>query len=108
MAKVVYNKLVRDLIPEQITKNGEYAAMRELSLEEYKAALLSKLVEEVTEVTHADTRALLIEELADVKEVLYALYDAHAISEEDVKKVAQAKRAKKGGFSKRLFLEFTE
>ena len=42
----VYNKLVRDNIPEVIMNDGEYPVIRVLSDEEYKKELERKLLEE--------------------------------------------------------------
>ena len=48
--KQVFNKLVRDKIPEKIESNGEKAYTRILSEEEYKMELEKKLNEEYQEV----------------------------------------------------------
>ena len=42
----IYNKLVRDNIPDIIEKNGEIPIIRILSNEEYKLELEKKLCEE--------------------------------------------------------------
>ena len=44
--RVTYNKLVRDRIPEIIESDGHHAFTRILDGQDYRAALLAKLVEE--------------------------------------------------------------
>lgn len=97
-------KLVRDLIPEIIAKEGRIARFRTLTEHEYRFALLDKLVEEANEVRSAGPDQLL-HELADLAEVLSAIRTAYEISEREIHEVADAKRSQRGGFSKRLYLE---
>ena len=47
-------------------------------------------------------------ELADVLEVLKALAAAHDMSWEDVVSEADRKRAERGGFGNRIFLEYVD
>ena len=68
----VYNKLVRDNIPNIIKSNGEIPIIRILDNDEYKKELENKLYEEYQEVLNSseDDR---IEELADMLEIIKAL-----------------------------------
>jgi len=100
-----YHKLVRDTIPELIRDNGEKPVVRKMSVKEFKNEIRKKLIEEVTELVHATDRQSLLEELADIQEVLIALYEVEHIECSDVTKAARAKRKVRGSFSKRLFLE---
>jgi phosphoribosyl-ATP pyrophosphohydrolase len=50
----------------------------------------------------------LASELADVLEVLQALAAAHHMSWEEVMSEARRKRAERGGFDKRIFLEYVD
>ncbi len=102
--KKVYNKLVRDKIPDIIEANGEICQIRILNDDvDYLKALQRKLDEEVAEYHKDDT----IEELADIVEVVYALVKAHGISKEHFEKVVADKRNKKGGFDNRIMLKET-
>ncbi|NCN52337.1 nucleoside triphosphate pyrophosphohydrolase [Candidatus Parcubacteria bacterium] len=101
-------KLVRDRIPEIIEGNGERPIVRELTDDEFRRALKDKLVEEATEVTTAQEKDELVAELADVHEVLHALYNAYEITERDVIESAEQKREARGGFTKKIFLEGVE
>jgi predicted house-cleaning noncanonical NTP pyrophosphatase (MazG superfamily) len=73
----------------------------------YQAALRTKLLEEAREA-QAAPEGLLASELADVLEVLKALTAAHDMSWEDVVSEADRKRAERGGFDKRIFLEYVD
>ena len=100
----IYNKLVRDNIPDIITAKGGTPITAILNEAEYKKALEDKLYEEYQEVLEAsgDERC---EELADVIEVIRALAKLENSSLEDIIKIADEKRAKRGGFDNRIFLE---
>jgi predicted house-cleaning noncanonical NTP pyrophosphatase (MazG superfamily) len=95
-------KLVRDRIPEIIEADGGTAAVRQLSDEEYEAALLDKLSEEVQELRDA-TPAERLDEAADVYEVLLALVAHLGATSDDLVSAADAKREQRGGFSRRLW-----
>lgn len=100
----IYNKLVRDKIPEIIKAKSEEPVTKELSLDEYKLALEIKLKEECQEVIAAGGEDR-IEEIADALEVLKALAKLENASLEDVIAVADKKSASRGAFEKRIFLE---
>ena len=102
--KTLYNKLVRNNIPEIIEKSGKKANYRNLSNEEFYRALKVKLVEEATELVNAKTPEEEIEELADIYEVL--MFMPH--TKDEILKVAFKKRMNKGWFSKHVFLESVE
>ncbi len=104
MSKKVYNKLVRDRIPEIIQADGKTLKSRILSDEEHLEALLKKLEEELVELKEARN----VEELADVHEVLRALTEALGIDREELEKVRQEKAAKRGSFQQKIFLEEVE
>ena len=53
----------------------------------------------------AKLRNNLVEEMADVLEVLYAITEARGYSVEELERVRAAKAEKRGGFSDRIFLE---
>ena len=103
----VFNKLVRDKIPEIIKNNGEESVVRELSDDEYKEELYTKLLEESHEVIESENTESIIEELADVLEILKSIAELNNKELSDVIAMADQKRLKRGGFEKRLFLEKT-
>jgi predicted house-cleaning noncanonical NTP pyrophosphatase (MazG superfamily) len=103
----LYNKLVRDKIPQIIEEKGKTANVRVLSDVEYKAMLDQKLHEEFLEYTHANEEAK-VEELADLVEVVYALLESKGVRNEDFEKLMMKKKEERGGFKERLFLVSVE
>lgn len=92
-----YNKLVRDGIPRIIAERNVHARYRHLEDdEEYRAALVAKLLEECLEYRYDPTS----DELADVLEVIAALRQFHP----DVDVQRELKWHTHGGFDKRVFL----
>ena len=100
----VYQKLIRDRIPEIIQSNGGKAEIRVLTDEEYPRFLEAKLDEEVGEY-HRDQNP---EELADILEVVYALAANLGVSKEKLHEIYQQKHDSRGGFEKRLMLICSE
>ncbi len=104
MAVKVYNKLVRDKIPEIIEADGRKCKTELLSEEAYLKMVDAKLDEELAEY-HKDQN---IEELADLLEVIYAAAQARGYSVEELERVRVAKVEKRGAFQKRILLKETE
>ena len=100
----IYNKLVRDKIPEKIISNGEKPIIRILSNEEYKIELEKKLLEEYNEVIEAKGVHRL-EELADMVEVIKALANLENKDLNDIIELANIKSNKRGAFKDKVFLE---
>lgn len=69
---IVYNKLVRDKIPQIIEASGKQAEIRVLDDTEYIKVLNIKLQEELDEFIKAEEDEQ-ITELADLVEVVYAI-----------------------------------
>ncbi|MBN2385557.1 MAG: nucleoside triphosphate pyrophosphohydrolase [Anaerolineales bacterium] len=107
MAKITYNKLIRDRIPEIIEKDGKRYAVETMPPGEYEKALLDKLVEEAQEAQQADELHLKTE-LADILEVVDALLIQKGISRQAVRGLQRQRRSERGGFEKRLKLLWTE
>lgn len=100
----IYNKLVRDKIPELIESDGGKCVTHILSEKEYIAALETKLDEEVAEY-QADKN---LEEMADVLEVLRTICIARGYTLEELEQLRAKKAAERGGFEERIFLEYVE
>jgi len=100
----IYNKLVRDKIPELIESDGRKCVTHILSEKEYIAALETKLDEEVAEY-QADKN---LEEMADVLEVLRTICIARGYTLEELEQLRAKKAAERGGFEERIFLEYVE
>lgn len=97
----LYNKLVRDNIPEIIKANGQIPIVRVLDNDKYLSALNIKLQEEVSEYMTDNC----LNELCDIIEVVYSIAIAKGFSENEVHKARLNKKIKNGAFEKRLFLE---
>ena len=100
----VYNKLVRDNIPNIIKNKGEEPVIRILDDDEYKIELEKKLYEEYQEVISAGGVDRL-EELADMLEVIRALAKFENNDLNDIIKIADEKNKKRGAFEDKIFLE---
>jgi predicted house-cleaning noncanonical NTP pyrophosphatase (MazG superfamily) len=97
----VYNKLVRDLIPQVIEKSGKKFDIHIAENEEYSKLLEEKLQEEVNEYLEDKN----LEELADVLEVLVGLAGSLGYTEEDLFTKRLQKKEGRGGFNERIVLE---
>ena len=102
--KIVYNKLVRDKIPEIIEESGKSCEIEILSNDEYLKMLDKKLDEELAEY-HKEQN---IEELADLLEVLLATAKARGYSVETLYQVCDEKKKARGGFDKKILLKWVQ
>lgn len=98
--KKIYNKLIRDKIPEIIEDDGGSCKTRVLKEDEYLTELDKKLSEELAEYLESGS----LEELADLTEVIRAVTVARGYSTEELEKVRAEKAAQRGGFEKKLLL----
>ncbi len=100
----IYNKLVRDKIPNIIKEQGETPVIRILDEIEYKNGLEKKLYEEYKEVIEStgDDR---IEELADMLEVIRALASLENKHLDDVIAIADKKMKSVVLLKKKFFLK---
>ena len=96
----VYNKLVRDRIPEIIEASGKSCKTEILSDEKYLEMIDAKLDEELAEY-HKDQN---IEELADLLEVIHAATLARGYTLEELENVRARKAEKRGKFTKKILL----
>jgi len=101
----VYNKLVRDRIPEIITKDGNTADIIILSEESFKQAIKDKLIEEATEVANAQNRDDILSELADLQEVMDSIKQIYNINTLEVNTIQAVKALQRGKFDKKIFLK---
>ncbi|WP_421377998.1 phosphoribosyl-ATP pyrophosphohydrolase [Bacillus salacetis] len=100
----IYNKLVRDKIPEIIESNGKKFTTRILSNEEYITELKNKSFEELEEYRNAITREEALEELADLMEIVHAFARSHGTNLEEVEEIRRNRAEDHGGFNEKIFL----
>ena len=101
MKKIIYNKLVRDRIPEIIEQAGQKCTCSILSDDDYLKMLDVKLNEELAEYQEDKS----MEELADLLEVMRAVALARGSSIGEVEEIRRRKAEKRGGFEKKILLE---
>lgn len=102
------DQIIRDKLPEIMRSQGIAVFERPLEGKELDHRLREKLLLEAQEVQNAQSTEELIEELADVLEVVHALAKAAGA---DIQRVEE-KRAKKlqarGGFEARFYNPYVE
>lgn len=115
-----YNKLVRDKIPEILIEKGIDVQTRKLDSVSFPPALKTKLHEETQELTEAfeewrghglfqtSSRKAVVEEMADVLEVIRAIAQHIGVTGTEVENVRVDKFNERGGFHGGVYLVSTE
>jgi predicted house-cleaning noncanonical NTP pyrophosphatase (MazG superfamily) len=96
----LYNKAIRDKIPEIIAESGKKYNIKHLDDESFLAELEKKLIEEVNEYTESKD----VEELADLLEVIYRISELRGVNSNELDKIRKDKAEKRGKFESNLFL----
>ncbi|MCC2385643.1 nucleoside triphosphate pyrophosphohydrolase [Bacillus cereus] len=84
----IYNKLIRNKIPQIIKNNGKTPTTRILPGDEY--------IKEICKKTE--------EELSDLLELINALAEHEGTTLEEINNIRKKKAEERGGFSDRVFL----
>jgi len=100
----VYNKLVRDKLPEIIEADGKIAKIHILNKQDYQKEVVKKLGEYYEQLKSAPD----VKKLADMQEALLATAEAFNIPAGELAAVMAKKAVNKGAFKKRIFLESVE
>ena len=101
----IYNKLVRDNIPNILEAEGKgYAGHMAENKDEYFTKLKDKLQEEVSEFLEFPSA----EEIADIQEVLDALAFSVGSNAAEVATIKEEKAASRGRFYTGYILEMVE
>lgn len=99
-----YYRLVRDKIPEIMTKEGNMPRVVALGDKDYRNELDLKLKSECEKLLSTHD----IVEFVDILEVLEAIAKDRKISWETILSEKEKKANQKGRFDKKIFLEYTE
>lgn len=109
MARVYYNKLVRDRIKEKIESKGEQCSVREITdVAEFEQELLKKIVEEAHALAHVRDRDEFLQEYADLMVVLDALTASLEISEAELNVAMKENVERKGLYKRRHYLHWSD
>lgn len=104
--KFICNKLVRNKTSSRLLKDNVFCSMLKIDNEnnkEFDILLRKKLLEEAEEVFNSENKKELIEELADLKEVILTLAKLNNISEELIENERIRKYNDRGGFEERVY-----
>lgn len=103
-SEAIYNKLVRDKIPEIIEADGSKAETRQLTDKEVVKELQIKAVEEATELSEAQDKEEITKEMSDVLEIIHSLSERLNVSMNEIERIRQIRAEKRGGFKKGIYL----
>ncbi len=106
--EIEFNKLVRDKIPNQIQDRGEIVEVIRLGGEALVESLKRKVVEEAFEILDSKSTEQLIDEIADLREVISALMALLDINDDAVAQSMKNKKTNRGGFLGGLMLQKTK
>ena len=108
MSRKIYNKLIRDKIPEIIRSKGSIPKVSVLTEKKYRKALKEKMGEEAKELLEAKTKNDVLNELADIQELIKAVAKNHKIAIKAVENKRKKKVKERGSFEKKIFLRYVD
>lgn len=106
--KFKVDKLVRDKIGEQMSLKKIEFVEEILPDANFIKFLKNKLIEEAMEVSEETTKEGIIEELADVFEVIENLIKYYDIDMDEINKIKEAKKERNGGFDRRIYIPYVK
>ena len=104
----LYNKLVRDKTIERCESAGSKVTWKKLDGAELLRQLGLKCMEEAEEISRAQTKEEIAEEIADMLEVINAYCKVYELDEREIKAVQQKKYEERGGFIDGVFIAEVE
>jgi predicted house-cleaning noncanonical NTP pyrophosphatase (MazG superfamily) len=108
LKKIFYRKLIRDNIPVKMDRVEAAYETRKMGKKEFKRELLKKVGEEASGLLAAKNKKELIEELADVLDVIKEIRKHWEIKPSCIRKSQKENARKKGGFKKKIYLVWSE
>lgn len=106
--KFKQNKLWRDNAIELMENTGSKIHWIKLNDDEFLKELRLKFIEEANEVFNSKTKENLIEELADILEIINSFCDIYKFTIQDIKNAQIKKHKIRGGFEGRKFVTIAE
>ncbi len=106
--KFTQNKLWRDKLVDLMNQNQSKIHYKKLNNQEFIEQLKIKLLEEAQEVCYTNTKEDLIEELADILELISAFCTVQNITFQDIINIKNKKYNERGGFEGRKFVTIAE
>ncbi len=106
--KFKQEKLWRDKAVDLLKQMGSKIHWVRLEEEQFEEQLRVKLLEEAAEVCDAKNKEGLLEELADLLEVISAFCELHEVNLQDIIELQAKKRDERGGFHERKFVTVAE
>ena len=106
--RVVYNKLVRDLIPSRLAKLHIPFKARVADAHELPALTIAKVREELNELEQAQSPVEVLAEMADLAEAVNALAVCHGITPAQLDAARTRKNEARGAFVAGLVLVWSE
>jgi len=100
----IYNKAIRDKIPEIIKESDNNCNIKTLSDEKFLIELEKKLDEELIEYHESKS----VEELTDLIEIIQRIAELKEIDNKTLQELQKQKAEKRGKFKKNLFLLETD
>ena len=102
--KKIYQKLVRDRIPEIITEAGKDFSVSQVRGQRLMGYAMKKLQEEVQEFIENPCA----EEAADIMEIFHFVCNRMGIKDSEIMAQSTSKRILRGGFEMGYILEWVE
>lgn len=99
----IYDKLVRDNVPNIIELAGKKCDVKIVSDKESLQYLYKKLDEEINELLNDEN----LDEVADIMEVLFAIANRYGYTDKDVLDRREQMKISRGGFEKNIVLNKT-
>ncbi|NBQ17782.1 hypothetical protein EBU24_05700 [bacterium] len=105
----LFDKLVRDKVLKKFEDEGITVHSKVLKKDaEFLEAVTQKIVEELDEVFQSETKEELIKELADFEEIFDIFKKLIKVTPEEIQAAKEAKLKDRGGFEKRIYVEYAE
>jgi predicted house-cleaning noncanonical NTP pyrophosphatase (MazG superfamily) len=102
-------KLIRDKIPQIIQNVGKTAIIEKVNNKKTLMQYIkTKIIEEANEVLVALNKKQIIEEIADLYEIIDKLIFELKIKPSEIIKTKQIKKNKRGGFTKNLIYKIND